>query len=96
MFPAAARNIPPRPALMSGLEQHQERSVGQADYRIVRHGDGWAIDHDGKVTGSYATKEAAFESAVGAASNSIKEGLGVHIEVPQRAAGEAAIGSAAR
>jgi hypothetical protein len=64
----------------------------QAAYKVVRHEDGWAIDHNGKVMGSYATKEAAFESAAGAASNSIKEGLGVCIEVPERAAGESAIG----
>lgn len=62
------------------------------NYRIVRQKDGWAIDHNGKVMGSYATKEAAFESAAGAASNSVKEGYGVSIEVPQRAAGEAALG----
>jgi len=69
--------------------------MGQASYRIVRHDDGWAIDHDGKVMGSYATKEAAFESAAGAASNAIKDGYGITIEVPQRAPGEAAIGGKA-
>jgi hypothetical protein len=69
--------------------------MGQATYRIVRQDGGWAIDHDGKVMGSYATKEAAFESAAGAASNSIKDGHGIVIEVPQRAAGEAAIGGEA-
>lgn len=67
----------------------------QANYKIVRQADGWAIDHDGKLMGSYATKEAAFESAAGAASNSIKEGYGVTIEVPQRTEGEAAIGGKA-
>lgn len=65
------------------------------NYRIVRQEDGWAIDHNGKVMGSYATKEAAFESAAGAASNSVKEGYGVSIEVPQRTAGEAALGGKA-
>lgn len=69
--------------------------MGQASYRIVPHEDGWAIDHDGKLMGHYATKEAAFESAAGAASNSIKEGYGIRIEVPQRAPGEAAIGGEA-
>lgn len=69
--------------------------MGQAAYKIIRHEDGWAIDHNGKVMGSYATKEAAFESAAGAASNSIKEGFGVLIEVPQRGAGEAAMGGKA-
>jgi len=74
---------------------NQEFEMGQASYRIVRHDDGWAIDHDGKVMGSYATKEAAFESAAGAASNAIKDGHGIVIEVPHRAPGEAAIGGKA-
>lgn len=64
----------------------------QVDYRIVAHEGGWAIDHNGKVMGSYATKEAAFESAAGAASNAIKEGYGVLIKVPERAKGETALG----
>jgi hypothetical protein len=79
-----------------GTHETAERTMGQqASYRIIRHQDGWAIDHDGKVMGSYSTKEAAFESAAGAASNSIKEGFGVVIEVPQRLPGEAAIGGKA-
>ncbi len=43
----------------------------QVDYRIVAHEGGWAIDHNGKVMGSYATKEAAFESAAGAVIDAI-------------------------
>jgi hypothetical protein len=64
----------------------------QATYSIVRSGAGWAVEHDGAQHGDYATKEAAFEAAAGAASNAIKSGLGVTISVPQRAAGETAIG----
>ena len=42
--------------------------------------------HDGDVEGEYATKEAAFESAVAAASLAIREGHEVHVSVPSRVA----------
>lgn len=61
-------------------------------YQIIRNGTSWAIDHDGELAGDYATKEAAFESAVAAASNAIKDGLGVVITVEPRAPGESSIG----
>jgi len=64
----------------------------QATYSIVPKSSGWAVEHDGAQKGDYATKEAAFEAAAGAASNAIKQGLGVTITVPQRASGETAMG----
>jgi len=64
-----------------------------ANYKIVRRGENWAVDHDGVLEGDYATKEAAFESAATAASNSIKVGYGVAITVAPREAGESALGS---
>lgn len=33
-----------------------------AAFDIKRHGDGWGVEHDGKLNGPYDTKEAAFES----------------------------------
>ncbi|MGY3074160.1 phosphotransferase system HPr-like phosphotransfer protein [Bradyrhizobium sp. LM6.10] len=39
-----------------------------------------------------ATKEAAFESAVAAASLALREGHEVHVSVPGREAGENALG----
>jgi hypothetical protein len=63
-----------------------------AVYSIVRKGTTWAVNHDGVEEGDYATKEAAFESAAAAASNSIKQGLGITITVPDREPGESAIG----
>ncbi|ETR76590.1 hypothetical protein X566_02260 [Afipia sp. P52-10] len=56
--------------------------MGQALYRVlpVRKGE-WGIDHDGKVTGSYATREAAFEAAVASASLAIHEGHRVEVIV---------------
>lgn len=65
----------------------------KATYRVVRQKDDWVIDHNGRLEGNYATKEAAFEAAIGAASNSIKDGIGITIEVPSRASGESALGA---
>jgi hypothetical protein len=72
----------------------QIRSTGLAvvTYSVVSLGDRWAIEHDGVREGEYASKEAAFEAIAGAASNSIKEGHGIRIEVPPRATGETALG----
>lgn len=55
-----------------------------ATYRVIPQGKGWAIDHDGQLEGQYETKEAAFESIWGAASNSMRDGFGIRIEVPER------------
>jgi hypothetical protein len=55
--------------------------MGIASYKIVPNEDGWGVDHDGRVVGSYATKEAAFEAAVAPASNAIKQGHEVRIVV---------------
>jgi hypothetical protein len=61
-------------------------------YKIVRQGKNWAVDHDGDLEGDYATKEGAFEAAAMAASNAIKDGVGIVITVPARESGETAIG----
>ena len=61
-------------------------------YQIIRNGNSWAINHDGHVEGDYATKEAAFESAATAASNAIKDGVGVVITVEPRVPGESSLG----
>jgi hypothetical protein len=68
-------------------------TIREARYRIVQNGNGWSINHDGQQEGDYATKEAAFEAIVGAASNSIKDGCGVTIEVPGRKSDESALGA---
>ena len=61
--------------------------MGFASYAIISTDKGWGILHDGDVEGDYATKEAAFESAVAAASLAIREGHEVHLSVPSREAG---------
>jgi cellobiose-specific phosphotransferase system component IIA len=66
-----------------------EVPMGLAEYMIVAKGNGWSVLHDGVADNEYATKEAAFESAVAAASLAIREGHEVHVSVPGRDAGNA-------
>jgi hypothetical protein len=61
--------------------------MGLAEYMIVTKADGWSVLHDGETRNEYATKEAAFEAAVVAASLAIREGHEVRLSVPNRAAG---------
>ncbi|MFT4130275.1 MAG: hypothetical protein QM743_01935 [Chitinophagaceae bacterium] len=53
----------------------------QASYRITGSTDGWVIEHDGKRGGGYELPEAAFETAVAAASLDLKERRDVTISV---------------
>jgi hypothetical protein len=50
--------------------------------------DQWGVLH-GDVNGEYATKEAAFEAAVSAASLAMRQGHEVHVSVPARNEGKA-------
>ena len=56
--------------------------MGLAEYMIVAQGDEWGVQHDGNVNNRYATKEAAFEAAVAAASLAIREGHEVRLKRP--------------
>ena len=58
--------------------------MGLAQYAIVPVRDEWGVLHDGDVNGQYATKEAAFEAAVAAASLAMRQGHEVHVSVPAR------------
>jgi phosphotransferase system HPr-like phosphotransfer protein len=59
--------------------------MGLAQYAIVAVEKGqWGVLHDGEIGGEYSTKEAAFESAVAAASLAIRQGHEVHVCVPGR------------
>lgn len=53
----------------------------QASYRIIGSTDGWVIEHDGKRGGGYELPEAAFETAVAAASLDLKERRDINISV---------------
>jgi len=64
-----------------------------ADYNIVRHQDGWGVEHDGRIDGSYDTKEVAFEAVLGPASNAIKLGYAISIPVAGSVGREPALGA---
>ncbi|MDA9434800.1 hypothetical protein [Bradyrhizobium sp. CCBAU 51627] len=66
--------------------------MGLAQYAIVPVENEWGVLHDGNVKSKYATKEAAFESAVAAASLALREGHEVHVSVPGREVDENALG----
>jgi hypothetical protein len=67
--------------------------MGLANYAVVAHGKTWVILHEGEAEGDFETKEAAFKSAVSAASLAVRQGHEVHVSVPGREAGEAALGT---
>jgi hypothetical protein len=56
--------------------------MGLAQYAIIAVGERWGVLHDSNVEGDFATKESAFESAVGAASLAIRQGHEIHVSVP--------------
>ncbi|MBR0691804.1 hypothetical protein [Bradyrhizobium lablabi] len=56
--------------------------MGLAQYSVVPVKNEWGVLHDGNLNGGYATKEAAFESAMAAASLAIRQGHEVHVSVP--------------
>lgn len=68
-------------------------AAAKASYLVRRVNDKWAVQHDGTVEGDYETKEATFEAIVGAASNTIKSGIAVQIEIPGSEADEPALGA---
>lgn len=57
--------------------------AAQAVYRVLPTEGGYCVEHDGERSGPYFTREAAFEAAVFPASNAIKAGADVTIEVPK-------------
>ena len=53
-----------------------------AEYKVVPKGKAWTVLHDGAAPNDYASKEAAFESAVAAASLAIREDHELRVSVP--------------
>lgn len=49
--------------------------MGIAKYKIFGTEGTWRVLHDGKAENEYATKEAAFEAAIAAASLALREGM---------------------
>ncbi len=64
--------------------------MSRAVYRVIKQADGFAVDHDGQRSDPYATREAAFEAILGPASNALKSGHHLVIEVPETAPDKAA------
>jgi hypothetical protein len=64
--------------------KQRKNIMGLAQYSIISVPSGWGILHDGEIEGDHATKEAAFEAVVAAASMAIREGHEVQISVPGR------------
>lgn len=60
--------------------------MGLAEYMIIGKGAAWSVLHDGETNGDYATKGAAFEAAVAAATIAVHQGHEVHLAVPSREA----------
>jgi hypothetical protein len=58
--------------------------MGLAAYEIVGMNAEWRVRHDGRAENVYATKEAAFEAAVAAASLALRQGHEVRIAAPGR------------
>jgi hypothetical protein len=56
--------------------------MGIAKYEIFGTEGTWRIRHDGKAENEYATKEAAFEAAIAAASLALREGHEVTVTAP--------------
>jgi uncharacterized protein (DUF58 family) len=56
--------------------------MGIASYEVVSSGGVWRVKHDGEPVGSYPSKEAAFEAAIAAAWEAVREGYEVQVLVP--------------
>jgi hypothetical protein len=59
--------------------------MGLARYAIIGSPGEWHVEHDDKIAHSYATKEAAFEAAVAAASLAMRQGHEIVITAPPAA-----------
>jgi Uncharacterized protein conserved in bacteria (DUF2188) len=65
--------------------------MGLAAYDVVGRDGAWHVEHDGVSRNTYATKEAAFEAAVAAASLALRQGHAVRVTAPES---ENAVGAA--
>ncbi|MPT24872.1 MAG: hypothetical protein E2577_18940 [Starkeya sp.] len=59
-----------------------QSSTGSATYVLTGREGVWRVETDGEAGMAYASKEAAFEAAVAAATNAIRDGYDVTITVP--------------
>ncbi|MCK0207945.1 hypothetical protein MWN33_07845 [Starkeya koreensis] len=61
---------------------HTEHAARSLSYRLTGREGEWRVETDELAGMAYASKEAAFEAAVAAASNAIRDGFEVIIAVP--------------
>jgi hypothetical protein len=66
------------------ISPNRRRVLAIASYEVSGTGGAWHVKHDGEPIGNYPSKEAAFEAAVAAAREQIREGYEAHILVPGR------------
>lgn len=67
--------------------------MGLAKYEIIGSQGNWQVRHDGQAPNTYVTKEAAFESAVAAASLALRQGNEVIVTAPSSHGTEPVIGA---
>jgi hypothetical protein len=71
--------------------------MGRYAYEITGREGAWTVGQDGNAVAAgamdYATKEAAFEAAVMAATNALREGHEIVIRVPAATAGQSTLGN---
>ena len=67
--------------------------MGLARYRILGTAGTWTVEHDGNSPNDYATKEAAFEAAVAAASLALRQGHEIILTAPGSEVGGNATGA---
>ena len=70
--------------------------MANATYKVIPHEGGWGVDHQGRVAGPFASKEAALEAALGPAMNAIKEGHDVSLTIPGSGGTESTLGTRER
>jgi hypothetical protein len=68
--------------------------MGLASYEVREKGKSWTVLHDGESNNEYATKEAAFEAAVGAASVALRQGHDIRVTVRGGASDKVTLGVA--
>jgi len=81
-FPASDPPSNTQPPNRSRTPASKEHLMGIAKYQIFGTGGAWRVRHDGKAENEYATKEAAFEAAIAAASLALREGHEVTVTAP--------------
>jgi hypothetical protein len=68
-------------AAINGHSARGSRQMGHAEYKVKARKDEWEVEHDGKTSGPFETREAAFDASVDAARAAMKQGHSVTVDV---------------